>query len=298
MIQLMTLLNGIGKLLLDMIPEIVGSTIGVLGAIYLFNRQTKQDKEEEGLNVRTEQEEVLRYSSILISNVISTYKKESEELKIYADDIKQQPYLNLTHVKAFATNDINRLVNILNGKDYLHTYLLHLGNNQNSLEEFGLISKCIDYLEISRKQIEEIGNMAAKNDYERRINYNRLVIENINKIKDFAYDKVLNRMDILEILIPFNIVYGDDSSLTIDQHMKMAVLPVISLLQQSYHSHEGAKKVEFELIQAVTIANHVLHNNIKYSQDIQELRKDLEITVNKLSSSSKRLEEYTRDNKL
>ncbi len=280
----------------DVVPDAVGALIGVMGALYLFKLQLKGEKEQEQVKASKEEIELLRFSGIIVESIISTFEKEIVELQKYHKRYDDEPYLQIDQPYGLATNDIQRLLKIMEGKEYLNSYLKQIGGSTKDLMNYNKIAKSIDYLSIVRDQIQNFVNLAIDRDLERRNLYNSNVIKNLNALKDYCYSNILTHREFLQLIMPVQIVYGNDDSFNLDQHARRLIHPVIGLIQHNYHSDINLKSIEFELHQALGIANHVIYNNGKFADDIGQMVDDIKLTINVLKDNSSKLRKYTQDN--
>lgn len=278
------------------IPDAVGALIGVLGAIYLFKLQLIKDSNQEEAKIIKEEVELLRFSGIIVESIISTFEKEIGELEKYHQKYNFEPYLQLDQPHALATNDIQRLLKIMDGKEYINSYLSQIGRSTTDLLNYNKIAKSIDYLSIIRDQIQNVVNLAIDRDLERRKLYNENVIKNLNLLKDYCYKNILTHIQFLQIIIPVQIVYGNDNSINLDKHARYLIEPIIGLIQHKYPLDLYLKSIEFELHQAVGIANHVIYNNTNFVEDIGQMIDDIKLTINVLKENSKKLRKFTQDN--
>ena len=292
----MNLLFDIFKFIVNIIPEAVGAFIGVWGALYVLKRQKILELEIDTQNKNEEQIEVLNYSSFLLNSLIHSFELDNSNLEDYAIAIADNPYLTLKPPIAVASNDASRFLNLIDGKEYLNIFLKHLGSSDKNLKEYNMIINSVDYLSVVRGQIQELANSALKNDYERRIRYNDNVIKNINEMKDYAYDNILDFFEILQIINPTQIVYGNDRDFTMDMHSNQLVKPLIGLVQNLYSDDLFLKPREFELHQSISIAEHLKLNNKNYAEDIYRIVDYVNTTIKALKENSKTLIKYTQDN--
>ena len=285
------------KFLLSIVPEAIGAFIGIWGALYVLKRQTITQIESDDEKEKAEELEILNYSSFLVNSLIDTFQRDRKWLANYSTEIQTKPYNTLTPPKAVASNDANRFLNLVDGKDYLNTYVKHLGSSDSQLNEYNKIVKSVDYLSVVKEQLQELSDAAIKYDYQRRIKYNEIVIRNVNSIKDYAYDNILTHMNLLMVINPVQIVFGDDETYTMDRHSSEMVGPIIGLIQHEYSNNLDLNKMEFELHQAMSISVHLKLNNIKYSNDISQIVEYIDKTLTVLSENSRTLTKYTQDNK-
>lgn len=280
----------------NVLPDAVGALIGVMGALFLFKLQLKSEKEQEEEKANKEEIELLRFSGIIVESIISTFEKEIIELEKYHKKYDDEPYLQIDQPHGLATNDIQRLLKIMEGKEYLNSYLSQIGGSTTDLMNYNKIAKSIDYLSIVRDQVQNFVNLAIDRDLERRNLYNSNVIKNLNALKDYCYSKISTHIEFLQLIIPVNIVYGNDKTFNLDQHARSLVEPVIGLIQHKYYDDLNLKSIEFELHQAVGIANHIIYNNGKFADDMGQMLDDIKRIINVLKDNSSKLREYTQDN--
>lgn len=291
MIPFHNILNYIG----DIIPEAIGALIGVMGALYIFRLQLRKDKKQQRKKSKQEQLETLRFSGIILESIISTFEKEVKILDEYQLNIQLYPYLQIHQPSVLATNDIHRLLKIMEGSDYLNSYMRQIGSSKSDLSNYNKIAKSIDYLSVVREQIQNNVNLAIDRDFERRTLYNSNVTVNVNALKDYCYDNILTHIEFLEVIIPVNIVYGNDEEYNLNQHAKFIVEPIIRLIQSKYNMDLNLKSIEFELHQAIGIANHTVINNRNFGREMKGMINDIKLTISILKENSKKLKIFIKD---
>jgi hypothetical protein len=284
------------ELLLNAVPELVGALIAVWGAFKLFKRQIQHEDDNRDEQDNNKQRELLNYSNYLIRSILNTFRIEKEDLASYSENIRNAPYITLTHSNALATNDVKRIQNILEGADYLVAYTSHIGSDQSKLEQLDMIIKSLDYLDVTRIQLENITTLAVQNDYDRRLKYNEILIENLRKIKDYCYENITEYIEILTTILPVQIVYGNDQNMNLDQHVRFFTKPLIGLIQHKFYADVTLKRIEFELQMAVGIVNHLTFNNLEFSRKVDMIVSDIGKTLEVLNKNSEALEMNTQDN--
>lgn len=130
---------------------ILGSLIGVLGALLIFGLTIKKDKKKDEIKEENYLKDRIRYLIILVEDVLQNSKHQIDEYEILSRKIKIDP-INIHLPKIVATNQLERLKSI-DSIDIFKGTMFLLDNTDDTIKQYSDFLKWLDFLDLKLKQI-------------------------------------------------------------------------------------------------------------------------------------------------
>jgi hypothetical protein len=263
------------SLLIDIIVSAIGAFIGIFGAILLYRHQ-----------IRKEQNDTLRYVSVLLISVINFTKRQSDYCTKLSADIKAKPTeLNLLHFEA--NQDLKRIVERLDQEKFYHAYLAKYSRKKEMYKTFQGIYSCLDFITMTLDQIRDylekelISITAKKNKYLELLDIGETKAALLTVNPKFQQEKLL--MDFLnERLVNYLPQKADATTKDLAFPINEFIYPVIRFLTHNYPTIPECNDISLSLKQSISIYNLIEPQSKVLAKSFDEYSEQLKNSGNKL----------------
>ena len=275
----------------DLAIAVVGAFIGTGGAIWLYYRQTRDQKKKEDDNKVEVQKDKLRYLRNLLKDVILSIEKFSAQLLEFHDNVISYP-THLPQLKTLPTYNFDRIVNKLNQEDYYHAYVT-LIQNENISAIFSLVEYFYGSLELSEQSFKD----TVQYDLQRRNKFFEAITKLVNEMAEtLRLFKQNNQRDTnnYRILNEFIIRYYEVLEPDPSNFLRLRDRFLTPLLESIYKitDSDEMRKISKIASTANKLLTPVILSNQDYAKELKKLSEALIKANNKLKERMIPLDEY------
>lgn len=275
------------ELIFNIIPEAIGAFIGFFGAFLIIKYQLNREKKRIE-KARIEEEKLTaRFFAVLIENTKPTIRKQIKEFNEYSELILANPYLQLRSIPHYPVQDLNRIISLMSEKNTWGSFLSIVGDQKNSITEYDQISKCLEYIDIGYRLIEDDAKRRFQLDYDRRLEYNQSVDRQLHRLLNYSAENLFHFRELFDFVL--NLRNTMEQTVDLNLHSKTVVQPVIDFLLNKKYDDPNIKAIYYELNRAMVLVDQTRDNNEFFAKLVKSIKVDFQNTLNKLEFNSRNL---------
>lgn len=273
--------------------EIAGAFVGAVGAIYVFYRQIKHDKQKEIEKKIEEQKENNFYLYSLIQAATSKVKQQRESLKIFYEEIDKNP-TEIPLISLTPMQDLKRLAKVVDKETYYYSFLEEFGKTKESADKYRKITVSVDYLDAAIIQMEEILWKGLQFDRERKLAYKEAFENGMNSAVEIAKQLEKTNPKFSNTIFNYTTLYHkatqkqqSDFNFIQDNYVN----PLKKELVAGYSNLPEARQILTNLKQLTLIFFNITQNNLRHTEPFKEFYERFEKALDTIEENAKELKE-------
>ena len=274
----------------DFLITLIGSFIGILGALLIYRMKIRRDERNKDKEKENDFINRLKYFNLLIESITKHAEKQIENYLALTKKIKNEPY-NYHLVDLNISNDITR-ISQMDSEEIFHAYLHLFGKDDETIKKYKKIYSSIDFIDERLKQ--------QNYSQEKHIGF---ISSDLTRIKD-----LINGLadDIARILFQIRRRIDNEEDYLNEPVVKVlneSILKYIELTERKAQPYNyevefskplreklGYQFKEFDFTdylidksrKAAVLLEHVKYNSTEYLKDVEKIKDDLSGSIKEL----------------
>jgi hypothetical protein len=267
---------------IDLVITAVGAFLGLLGAIYVYRRQQKEERMD-----------TLKYAAALLESIITYVKRQSKSCYDLAGKLaKITPSYDLYHKEA--SHDLKRLVERMDQDKLYHAFLAKYGRKEDIYRLFRNIFSQLDFADMTLSQLEDYLEKEQTLIAERKKDYLAYLDQGETKIALLTVNPAFQGNAPLmgyfnQFLIDYSPEKEDKTNEDLSYPVNAFVEPVIGHLTANYPMISACNDISLTLKKAANMFGLVKHKHEVLTASLKEFGASLKESAEKLSALTAKL---------
>jgi hypothetical protein len=272
------------------IAEMIGAFIGAGAALWIFFKQTKEEKVKENLKEQIKLNEKNHYFGSLLQSSLNLAKQQNEGIKKFYEELDSKP-LYIPLIAIHPKQDLERLSKVIDNEEYYHAFLNKYGSDIENVKKYRGIAGSVDFLNSQINQMLDMQSKGQNFDHKRKVEYKELLDTAIDTASELGMRNENTNPDLTrsigEILQRY--YEGLTNPLELEYHQKNLVEPLITMMLNNFSDLPEVRQFLNDLKNATLIYSEIQGLNKIHSDGFKGFHNYINQAIELLEKNGKEL---------